>query len=85
MLYMPGDKTLVVLEPGNIDAMRTGRPAITPDRKILIAWTPDPAWLADRLRASGGDGALVAHALREAALRPITPTRAFFETIAYEF
>ncbi len=77
MLYMTGDKTIIVLESGNLEELKKGRHAITPDGKILIAWTPDPVWLADQVLASGGDGKKIGTLIDEAAKRPEKPTRPY--------
>lgn len=84
MLYMTlkGDGTtpplhLVVLELGNIEELRKGRPAMSPDGEVMVCFTPDAVWTADRLAGvmqSGGDGAAVAKILEEAAKRPQTPS-----------
>jgi hypothetical protein len=74
MIYMTGnDITIIVLETGNLQAMKDGRPAKTPDGKVLIAWTPDPVWLADKLADSGGDGPTIAKLIDEASKRPQKP------------
>ena len=39
MLYLTGDGlTIIILESANLDEIRKGRPAKTPDGKVLIAW-----------------------------------------------
>jgi hypothetical protein len=73
MLYMETtDKSLkiVVLETANLEEIKKGRPAHTPDGSVLIAWTPDPVWLSDRILESGGDGKKIAAAIDEASKRP---------------
>lgn len=73
MLYLTGDGgalKIVILESGNIEQIKQGRPAKTPDGSVLIAWTPDPVWLADRIMDSGGDPAVIAALIDEAAGRP---------------
>jgi hypothetical protein len=73
MLYLTGDVTIIVLESGNLEELKKGRPAKTPDGKILIAWTPDPVWLADKIMDSQGDAAAIGRLIDEAAKRPEKP------------
>lgn len=74
MLYLSGDGLkIVILESANLDEIRKGRPAKTPDGSVLIAWTPDPVWLADKLMDSNGDPAKIAAAIDESAKRPEKP------------
>lgn len=76
MLYL-SDKTgalkIIVLESANLDELRKGRPAKSPDGSVLIAWTPDPVWLADKVMDSGGDARAIARLIDEAAKRPEKP------------
>jgi len=74
MLYLQGEGLkIIVLEQGNIDQLLQGRPAHTPDKSVLIAFTPDPVWLADRLEDSGGDARKIAQLIDEASKRPPRP------------
>ena len=74
MLYLSGDKMkIIVLESANLDEIRRGRPASTPDGSVLIAWTPDPVWLADRIMDSQGNGQAIGRLIDEAAKRPEKP------------
>lgn len=78
MIYLQspdGDLKIVVLETANLEEIKKGRPAKTPDGSVLIAWTPDPVWLADRIMDSGGDAKKIAAAIDEAAKRPQKPAR----------
>lgn len=75
MIYMTGDVTIVVLESANLEEIKKGRPAKTPDGKVVICWTPDPVWLADKIADSDGDGATIAKLIDEAAKRPQKPAR----------
>ena len=46
MLYMTtsdGEMHIIVLETQNLEELRKGRPATTPDGSCLIAWTPTEA------------------------------------------
>lgn len=75
MLYMTaGDLKIIILETGNLEEIKKGRPARTPDGSVLIAWTPDPVWLADKILETGGDGAAIGKLIDEAAQRPQKPT-----------
>ena len=74
MLYLNGDGVkVIILETANLDEIRKGRPAHTPDKSVLIAWTPDPVWLADKIMDSDGDAAAIARLIDEAAKRPEKP------------
>lgn len=87
MLYMTaGDKKIIVLETGNLEELKKGRPAMTPDGSVVIAWTPDPVWLADKLMDSAGDGETVARLIEEAMKRPQKPmTRPKHPVHVHEF
>lgn len=76
MLYLKsadGALKIVVLETANLEALKAGRPAKTADGSVLIAWTPDPVWLADKLMDCDGDGAAIGRLIDEAAKRPEKP------------
>lgn len=75
MIYMTGDGgvKIIILESQNLDEMRKGRPAKTPDGTVLIAWTPDPVWLADKLMESDGDPIAIGKLIDEAGKRPEKP------------
>ena len=76
MLYLSGDDgklKIIILETANLEEIKKGRPAKTPDGSVLIAWTPDPVWLADKIMDSGGDGATIGKLIDEASKRPEKP------------
>jgi hypothetical protein len=76
MLYLKssdGAVKVVILEQGNLDQLKQGRPAKTPDGTVLIAFTPDPVWLADRLMDCDGDATKIAELIDEAGKRPPKP------------
>jgi hypothetical protein len=80
MLYLQGDDgnlKIIILETGNLEELKKGRPAKTPDSTVLIAWTPDPQWLADEIAKTGGDPNRIARLIDEAAKRPQTDLRSF--------
>lgn len=77
MLYMTadgGNLKIVILESGNLEELKKGRPAKTLDGSVLIAWTPDPVWLADRILETGGDAEAIGKLIDEAAKRPEKPS-----------
>jgi hypothetical protein len=41
---MNGHK-LIILEPGNIEAIQAGRLAVTNDQSVSVAYAPDHVWL----------------------------------------
>lgn len=86
MIYLegPGVK-VIVLETANLDEIRKGRPAQTPDGSVLIAWTPDPAWLSAQIAASDGNAELIGRLIDEAARRPETPLREYFQIRKVDF
>ena len=78
MLYLKsadGDLLIIVLETANLEELQKGRPAHTPDGSVLIAWTPDPEWLARQIIASGGDVKQICLAIDLASQRPQTELR----------
>lgn len=77
MIYMKsadGEVRIVILESANLDAIRAGKPAKTPDGSVLICWTPDMVWLADKLADSKGDAEVIANLIDEASKRPQAAT-----------
>ena len=87
MLYMTGDDVkIIILETANLDELKKGRPARTPDNSVMIAWCPDPAWLAEQIKKSGGDGMVIGKLIDEAAKRPENPLRSYFpsEEVTFE-
>jgi hypothetical protein len=73
MLYMQsadGELKIVILETCNIEEIKKGRPAVTQDKSVLIAWTPDPVWLADKIMETRGDPEKIAKLIDEASKRP---------------
>lgn len=88
MIYMQSADSafkIVVLETGNLDELRHGRPAMTPDGSVLIAWTPDPVWLADKIMEAGGDAAAIGRLIDEASKRPQKPARPRHKTHEFRF
>lgn len=76
MLYLKtddGTMRVIVLESANLEELKKGRPAKSPDGQVLIAWTPDPVWLADKLMESNGDTTLIGKLIDEASRRPEKP------------
>lgn len=77
MIYLKspeGDVRIVVLETANLESLKAGKPAKSPDGSVLIAWTPDPVWLADKIMETGGDAVQIGKLIDEAAKRPQKPT-----------
>ena len=88
MLYLKtddGSVRIVILETANIEEIKKGRPAKSPDGAVLIAWTPDPVWLADKLMESGGDSSKIAQAIDEASKRPQKEPRPHHEPYEKRF
>ncbi len=71
MIYLSGEGLkLIILETANIEEIKKGHPAKTPDGSVLIAWTPDPVWLADKILETDGDTLAIGRLIEEAAKRP---------------
>lgn len=73
MIYLqaPGGKfRVVVIDTTEADRIRTGAPVLSPDRSIMLAWTPDPEWLLQRIQTGAGTSGDIARAIDEAARRP---------------
>lgn len=82
MLYLTGDNiSLIILETANIEEIKKGRPAITKDGKIIVAWTPDPVWLADQIARSDGDPNTISRLVDESTKRPQKDPRPYHKTI----
>lgn len=73
MLYMTGDVTIIVLDSQNLEELKKGRPAVTPDDKVIVAWTPDAVWLMNEIIKCDGDAEAIGRAIKEAAKRPEKP------------
>ena len=75
MIYMTAEsKHLVVLETGNLEKLKLGKPAVTPDGEIVLCWTPDPVWLADRIIDAEGDITKIVKLIEECSKRPQKPS-----------
>jgi hypothetical protein len=51
-------KACLIIEQGNLDRLRVGKPMSTPDGKFMICYTPDLLRLAPLIQGmiTGGDG-----------------------------
>jgi hypothetical protein len=51
MIYMKlsNGRHLLVLEPANLARLQDGEPMVTPNKEIMIAYTPDIVWLTAKL------------------------------------
>lgn len=79
MIYLTGDVTIIVLETANLEELKKGRPAHSPDKKVLVAWCPDLPWLAGEMTklfngADQPDGAEIGVLIDRASKRPENPT-----------
>lgn len=72
MIYMQsvGGTKILVLESANLDELRQGRPIVSEDKSVVIAWTPDMVWLADKIMDTSGDAKEIGRLIDEAAKRP---------------
>ncbi len=65
---------ILVLETANLERIKEGLPAVSPDKSVVVAWTPDPVWLADRIMDDPQNGPRIAQLIDESAKRPQKPT-----------
>jgi hypothetical protein len=80
MLYMnlkQGLLRVVVLATHNVEAVLKGQPAVAPDGSVVVAWTPDPAWLGAQLKTARSP-AQVGSLIDEATRRPQQPVPPHF-------
>lgn len=89
MIYLKspdGNLKIVVLESANLEALKQGKPAKSPDGTVLIAWTPDLVWLADKILDTNGDAQAIGKLIDEASKRPEKPgPRPHHEMHQYNF
>jgi hypothetical protein len=54
MLYFNtrGGQHIVILEPENLEAVKAGQFAKSPNKAVLIAYTPDAGWLGEQIVAN---------------------------------
>lgn len=70
-LKAPGGRfRVVVLATAEVDRIKSAAPILTPDKTLLVAWTPDPEWLLDRIRTGAGTSNDIGRAIDEASRRP---------------
>lgn len=43
-------KHVLVLEPTNVVNIQDGKPAVSPDSMVIVAYCPDIAWFGERLK-----------------------------------
>lgn len=73
MLYLKSDNSevrLIVLESANLEELKKGRPAVSPDRSVIVCWTADLVWIADKVLDTDGDIAAILKLVDESAKRP---------------
>jgi hypothetical protein len=46
---------VVILEPGNLEAIKGGAKASTPNHAVFVAYTPDAVWLGEQITANFDD------------------------------
>ena len=57
-LQSENGQTLYVIEPGNIDRLKEGRPLLLKEN-IAIVYTPDANWVVDQLIARQGEKLMI--------------------------
>lgn len=85
MLYLQiGSKRVIILEPSNLDHLKDGGSVITPDKQILLVYTPDSKWLAEHMKDAMPAGHLDPEAFerirKESLKRPEVKERPYHET-----
>jgi hypothetical protein len=66
---------VIILDSHNLDALKEGKPTSSPDKHVLIAYTPDIPWLTDQLikMVPDLDPQKLQDLLNEGLKRPIAP------------
>lgn len=51
MIYAKSEagQTLIVLGPGNLEALQQGTPNASPDQSVVIMYSPDVVWVGEEL------------------------------------
>lgn len=78
MIYLQaddGETKIIVLETENLRRLAEGKPAVTADKSVIVCWTPDLVWLADKIIETKGDVQAIAALIDEASKRPQKPAR----------
>ena len=69
-------QSVIIIEPGNIDRLKSGLPLYSPDGGTMLAFSPDMLWTMDQIQAmvAINDGRLdpetLAFILKEGMERP---------------
>jgi hypothetical protein len=75
MIYLAlhNGQRIIVIDSHNIDAMKKGEPVKTPDKHVMIAYTPDIGWLTEHMVQMGSslDPERFDALLKEGLNRPI--------------
>ena len=86
MIYLKttSGQHFIVLEPANIEQLKSGIPLHTPTHEILLAYSPDIIWTSEQIKkALEGrtlDVAALEAILEEGLSRPEIKERAYKET-----
>lgn len=91
MIYLRGTKdgkptSIVILETENLDLLKLGKPAVTPDKSIVLCWTPDAVWLSEKIKESNGDISKIIEAIEESRKLSNRPRGPYYpaEYISFE-
>lgn len=79
MIYLESGsgKKVLILETANLEELKKGRPAMTPDGTVVVAWSPDLPWLAKHIKDSIDQekgGIDIWDLFEESTWRPENPT-----------
>jgi hypothetical protein len=82
MLYLrlTDGRHLLILEPGNLRELeRGGNPAVSPDKEVMVAYTPDLEWLTGQVEKRWSEvqsnPEILVKLLEESQKRPAVDTR----------
>jgi hypothetical protein len=84
MLYLESDggTKVVVLSSENLEKLKQGKPAVTPDKKVCVCYTPDIGWLAEEIAKvvtnEDGDANKIGKLIDESTKRPEKPVPDYF-------
>jgi hypothetical protein len=85
MIYLKSSEGvhIVILEPGNIDAMKTGGAEKTPNGQVWVAYTPDVVWLGEQIMANMDklNPETIARLIEESQRRPEVRERPYHPTL----
>jgi hypothetical protein len=49
-------RACLIIEPGNIQRLKEGKPMVTPDDKFMVCFTPDMPWTCEQVLSAQSQG-----------------------------